>query len=368
MKYLKIIATVIVIAVIAYLGFSKLQSNKEIIDENAQQEETFIKKIPVNVVEVMEIKATNELERVGTFEARKELSIIAETQGRITELYITEGQQVRNGQPVAKIDDASIQSQLASAKAALEKSKKDLERYSNLLEVGAISQTQYEEVELSVQNNQTNLTSLESQLKYNTVNAPMGGVVSEIILEEGSFANPGTEIARIVDIGRLNLIINVDETNVPKISEGQNVAITTDVYPDQVINGRIKQVSVTADQARKYEIKIEISNNGKNELKAGMYGTAIIPLKGQVDESVLIIPRKSVVGSVKQPQVFVLSNGTAVLKDVEVGKNIGDNVVALDGLQKGQKVITTGQINLDDGRAVKVIEDVSSNFAIENIK
>lgn len=366
MKYLKIIGTVVGLGVLVYLGISKLQSNKAVIDHNAQQQETFIKEIPVNVVEVAQIKATNELERVGTFEARKELSMIAETQGRITQLYITEGQHVRNGQPIAKIDDASIQSQLSTAQAALAKSKKDLERYENLLKVGAISQTQYEEVELTVQNNTTNLTSIESQLKYTTVNAPMSGVISEIILEEGSFASPGTEIARIVDVGRLNLIVSVDEINVPKISQGQQVEIATEVFPDHLIIGHVRQISVKADAARKYDIKIDVANNGKNELKAGMYGTAKIPLKEVAEESVLIIPRKSVVGSVKQPQVFVLQDGKAVLTDVRVGKNIEDSVVVLHGLQPGQQVITTGQINLDDGRAVKVIHDISSNLTTEN--
>lgn len=361
MKYFKIIASVLIVGVLVYLGTSKLKSNKEIIDQHAQQEETFIKEIPVNIVAAREIKSSNELERVGTFEARKELSMIAETQGRITHLYITEGQHVKNGQPIAKIDDTSIQSQLSTAKAALQKSKKDLERYEILLSVGAISQTQYEEIELSVQNNLTNLTSIESQLKYTTVNAPMSGVISEIILEEGSFASPGTEIARIVDVGRLNLIVTVDETNVPKIKEKEQVKITTEVYPDHVIQGRIIQVGVKADAARKYEIKIEVANRGENQLKAGMYGTASIPLKERADESVLVIPRKSVVGSVKQPRVFVLKDGKAVLTDIRIGKNMDDSVVVLEGLEPGQQVITTGQINLDDGRAVKVIHDVSSN-------
>lgn len=358
MKFLKPTLAVLTILAVVFLGFQKLEANKGIIDEKAQMEEVVITEIPVTTTLVNRQKIRSELSFIGTFEARKELSIIAEAQGRITSLNVKEGQNITRGQLIATIDDAAIQAQLNTAKAGLDKAAKDVERYSNLLEVGAISQTQFEEIQLGMQNQQSNITSIQQQLQYTRVKSPMSGIVSELMLEAGSFTSPGTPIATVVDISKLNMIVMVDERDVVKIGLRQNVNITTEVYPDVIFKGRVSQIGVQADAARKYEIAIEVNNDSrKNPLKAGMYGTAIIPTAEQDDTYVLTVPRKSVVGSLKQPQIYTLKEGnTAQLTAVEIGETIGDQVVILAGLNEGDQVITTGQINLDDGRRVKVIQ------------
>ncbi|GAA5219681.1 efflux RND transporter periplasmic adaptor subunit [Membranihabitans marinus] len=356
MKYLKIIIPIVIVLLSVGWGYSKLKSNKVIIDEKAQQTEVISTEIPVATTVVQSIKHDNNLSLIGTFEARKEINVIAEMQGRITQLLISEGQVISKGQTIATIDAATLQSKLSTAQAAFQKSEKDVERYKNLLDVGAISQTQYEEIKLGMQNQQSNLTALEEQLKYASAKSPMSGVVKEIKLEEGSFANPGTIIASIVDINKLKLIVKVDEKDIVKIKNGQKVEIETEVYPNVIFKGQVSQIGVQTDAARKYEVAIEIPNSKTHPLKAGMYGTVKIPIaNNSADEMVMIIPRKSVVGSLKKPQVYLAQNGHAILTDIEVGETIGENVTVLSGLDLGTEIITTGQINLENGRAIRII-------------
>jgi len=363
MKILKVIISLIIFGGLAYLGFNQLQNNKQEIDERAELRETVIAEIPVTIALAEQQKVENKLEVIGTFEARKELAAIAESQGRITNLYIQEGQNISKGMTIATIDDATIQSQLSTAQSSLQKAKKDVERYKNLLDVGAISQTQYEEVELGMQNQRSSITALAQQLKYTTAHAPMSGVVKEVMLEAGSFANPGMQIATIVDISRLNMVVKVGEKDVVTVRPNQRVKIETEVYPDQTFTGKISQIAVQADAARKYEVSIELINNKKYPLKAGMYGTVSIQTsENQIEQ--LVIPRKSVVGSLKQPQVYLAKDGKAQLVDIEVGETIDDKVIVLKGLAEGAQIITTGQINLDNGRAIKVVnqaETISQN-------
>jgi len=356
MKFLKFIIPIAIIGILAFLGFNKLQSNKKIIDEKADIQETVITNIPVMTAYVKSIDLNTEMEVVGTFEARKELTIIAESQGRLTNLMIEEGQYISQGQAVATIDDTAIQSQLMTAQASLEKARKDVERYKNLLDVGAISQTQYEEIKLGMQNQLSSITAIEQQLKYTTAKSPMSGIIKEIMLESGSFANLGTEIASVVDISKLNMIIKLDEKDIVKVKRGQVVKIITEVYPDKTFNGRVKNIAVQADIARKYDVSIELTNSKSMPLKAGMYGTAHIPI-GNDSKTALVIPRKSVVGSLKQPQVYIVDNETAKLINVEVGESIEENVIILSGLQEGDQIITTGQLNLDNGKGVNVISE-----------
>lgn len=353
-KYNRIII-VLSFSAICLLGFIKLRSNKEIIDEKAQMQEVIIKEIPVSVETVNIEKINSELAITGNFEARKSLSVIAESQGVINTLKVSPGQTISKGQIIAVIDASALKTQLMSAQASLDKSEKDVERYQNLLNVGAISQTQFEDVQLGMKNQLAQIANIQQQIQYTSAKAPMNGTISEIFLEEGSFVNLGTQIASIIDISTVNLIVTVDEKSIVKVKNQQKVNITTEVYPNQIFIGTVNQIGIQADASRKYEISISLTNDSAFPIKAGMYGKALIPIGDNQNKEYLTIPRKSVVGSVKQPQVYLAINGKAVLTNIEIGEAVGEKVIVTNGLQQGDKVITTGQINLDNGRAIKAL-------------
>ncbi|HQU58207.1 MAG: efflux RND transporter periplasmic adaptor subunit [Phaeodactylibacter sp.] len=356
MKIVRIALTVLTIAGITGLFAFRLYNNKQKINEKAQPREEVITAIPVRVAQVEKLPIDNSLNLTGSFEARQELNIIAEAQGRLTSLRIEEGAAVQKGQAVAKIDDTGIRSQLATAQASMEKSKKDVERYERLVKAGAVSQQQLEEMKLNLQNMETNVTAVEQQLKYTTVKSPMTGIVKEVKVEEGSFATPGATIATVVDISRLKMVVKVPETDIVKVKKGQQVEIKTDVYPDKVFTGKISLISVQADQGRKFDVEIELPNDKQFPLKAGMYGSVLIqPAYGKT-EYALFVPRNALTGSVKDAKVYVLQpDSTVVLRKLQVGEDNEGQVPVLEGLSEGETVIITGQINLSDGKKVKII-------------
>lgn len=367
-KYTTPIIAISVTLAIAVWIFFTLKTNKETINENAALTEEVIKNIPVHAVKVEEIEFDNNLHLTGTFEAQKELEIIAEGQGRLTSLSIKEGQQVSKNQAIAKIDDTAIQAQLNSIRATVAKAKKDVERYERLSKAGAISQQQYEEVKLNYQSTQANLTNIEQQLKYSTARSPMAGIIKEIKVEEGSFASAGTLIATVVDIDKLKMVVKVGEQEVIKIKNGQSVEITTEVYPNTIFEGKVTLISVQADAGRKYEVEIELPNPKKMPLKPGMYGTVKINStteNSNQKQSKLYVARKAIVGSVQDPKVFVINNKTQIVtyKSVQVGEIVGDKVEILDGLKVGDLVVTSGQINLSEGKEITIINknDLTAN-------
>lgn len=349
-----LLVAVVIIGIVGAMGY-QLYANKQVIDEKAKPKAQVDTSVPVRTAQVEERTLNKTLSLTGAFEARKELSIIAETQGRLTQLNIQEGAQVHKGQNIAKIDDTNVRAQLATANAALAKAQKDVERFERLLDAGAISQLQLEDIRLNAQNQQSNVTNIEQMLKYTTPKSPMTGVIKEVMVEEGSFAAPGAPIATVVDISRLKMVVKVAETDIIKVKKGQIVSIQTDVYPNKTFNGKVTLIAVQADEGRKYDVEIELVNNKEFPLKAGMYGDVMITPSGKA-ETGLFISRNAVVGSVKNAQVYILDQaGIAKLRAVEVGAEEGDQVRILKGLQKGETVITTGQINLSDGKKVEVI-------------
>ena len=109
-------------------------------------------------------------------------------------------------------------------------------------------------------------------------------------------------------------------------------------------------VAAEGDAAHKYPIEIKVPNVGKNQLKAGMYGT--IANTDRLKSQTLSVPRQAILGSAKQPQIYVVENGKAVLKTVEIGATTNEYYEITKGLKTGDQVITSGQINLQNGTPV----------------
>jgi membrane fusion protein (multidrug efflux system) len=357
MKKSRIFILFAFVATLIVLGAFRLYNNKRIIDAKAAPRIEVNTAVPVRIAAVVERQSADSLELSGTFEARQELPLTAQTQGAITVLTIEEGDQVAKGAVIARIDNAAVQANLQTARIALAKAIKDQERYQRLAGAGAVSQKQFEDVSLNVENARANVAAIEQQLRYTVVRAPMSGTVTDVRVEAGSFATPGTQIARVIDISRLKLVIKVPESEIVRLRKGQPVSITTDVYPGETFSGSVSVLGVKADQGRKYSVEIELPNRGKFPLKAGMFATA--RLDGQAGNAArqLVIPRKAVTGSLKAAQVYVLKPGNTVeLRNIEVDDRQGsDELVVLNGLQAGETVVTTGQINLQDGKPVQVL-------------
>jgi len=232
-KLLRVFVLIVILAGVGtWIGFT-LYQNKQILEEKnePQKIEDRIEVYPVKVSRVSRREIRDTLQLQGNFEARKELRIIAEAQGRLSQLYIDDGDRVRKGEVVGKIDDTSLQSRLATARASYEQAAKDVERYQRLYEAGAVSLKQYEEVQLAAKNARTDLTSIEQQLEYTNVKSPMSGTLDEVAVEQGSFVSPGAPIGTVVDISRLLLVVQVPEAEVVKLREGERVPVYADVYP-----------------------------------------------------------------------------------------------------------------------------------------
>ncbi len=351
-----IVASAIVAVIVGFIGF-KLYANKSTIDVRSAAVPEAVSAMPVKVATAEMRSLDNSIQLTGSFEARKSLPLVAEAQGSITNLNIKEGQRVGRGQVVARIDPTTIQSNLASAEASLNNAIKNKERYERLVEAGAISQKQYEDVALNVDNAQANVTSVKQQMKYTVVNSPMSGIVGEVKVEQGSFATMGMQIGTVVDVSRLKMVLKVPEEDVIKVRRGQPVEIKTDVYPGEIFKGNITLISVQADEGRKYDVEVEVPNNGKFPLKAGMFGTAMLDAQNTDKGEKLFIPRRAIIGSVKDAKVFVLQGDSTVKsRDIQVQNQSGDEVLVLGGLKASEKVVTTGQINLQDGQKVRVIQ------------
>src|SRR5205085_5160142 len=141
------------------------------------------------------------------------------------------------------------------------------------------------------------------------------------------------------------LAITVNEMQVANLKTGDKVNVKASVFPDKNYTGTISFIAPKADASLNFPVEIELASNPGNQLKAGMYGTAVFSFDNAAP--VVIIPRSAFVGSVSTNQVFVVENGNiARLRKVIAGRVFGDKVEVLQGLKEGETIITSGQINL----------------------
>lgn len=322
-----------------------------------------LKGIPVTVINVATETVKEPLRLMGTVAANREVMLMTQAQGRVVAFNAKVGDYLQQGAVLARLDNELQQAQLKAAEANLEKAKKDLERYEALRAEGAGTEQQLDGLKLALAMAETEHTVAKRQLADTYIRMPFAGRITAKYAEVGSFLTmaPPSQIAGVVDISQLKLVVNVPEADVLKLKLGDEVVITSDVHPGQRFAGRIYSISPKGDAAHTYPVEIIFRNNNQYPFKAGMFARAAF--EHTVRENALVIPRDALIGSAKQPQVYVIQNGKAVLTDIVLATEAGSKLIVLEGLKAGDVIVLTGQYNLRNGSEVRIVDESTEKQA-----
>lgn len=351
----KVIYIVVAVAVLG-LGYYILTQNKK---KNAA--ETAIVAEKNNAVAVRVATVKNEVPDLdylanGTFEASQQLEFPAENNGRVVKVLVDEGDHVSIGQVLAVIKGDQLNIQLNNAKASYENAQSDAKRYENAYKTGGVTQQQVDQAKLALTNAKAQYDAARVNIGDASIKSSINGIVNKRNIEPGSVVSPGTVLFELVNVSTLKLRVNVPEAQVATLKKGTTVNVTASVYPDKKFSGKISFIAPKADESLNFPVEIEIANNKDNELKAGMYGTAVFGAGAAQNTPIITIPRTAFVGGVGNNQVFVVSDSVAKLIKIVSGRILGDEVEVLEGLKTGEVVVTSGQINLTDGAKVNAIK------------
>ncbi|MCC9166977.1 efflux RND transporter periplasmic adaptor subunit [Pontibacter harenae] len=348
----KLIYIVIVIAVLGVVGF-KLMSNKEQMAAKAAVAEIKSDAIPVAITEVKSAKLDKSFTAQGNFAPIQSLTLLSETQGQITRVLKRRGDRVKAGELLVQVENNTMAADLATAETNAEKAKRDLERFENLAAGDAITKRQLEDARLAAKSTQAQLVAARQRLNKTRITAPISGEINEIFVEVGSYLNPGSKLYDIVNVDKLKLVVKASESEVLLISKGDKVTVKADAGASQEYEGIVTAIAAKADLTLKFDVEVEVKNAANNNLRAGMYGTAYFEVADQRDA--LLLPREAIVGSIQNPSVYLVKDGKASLRKVSVGTVTQDQVEIQEGVQPGEKVVQSGQINLREGVKVSVL-------------
>lgn len=351
----KTLIYIVIAAVLVGLAAYKISSNKSKQEAEVAEVAKEVDKINVNVVTVQYESINTDYTANGTFLPKQEMNQASEISGRIVSVLVKEGSRVRAGQTLATIKRDAIDVDVSQAQNNLQNAIIDNQRYENAYKTGGVTKQQLDNSRLQLKNAQAAVRAQSVRISDTSIRAGISGTINKKMVEPGTVVSPGTPMFEIVNINSLKLSVLVDESQVGKIQLGQQVAINVNVLPEDSFSGRITFIAPKSDASLNFPVEIEVQNRGN--LKAGMYATAIFQTNnGAETQNMLTVPATAFVNGVSSGQIFVAQNGVAKLIKVTPGKVYGDKVQILNGLKNGDQVITSGQINLDNGSKINIIK------------
>lgn len=350
----RVITIAIIVLIIVAIAY-KLSVNKKSIDEKSKPAPVSNVSIPVKAMVTSFSEVNDALVKTGVLVPYREADIMAVSSGKLTAVQFVLGSKVSEGAVIAQIDSRGLQLSLEAAQLARDKASKDLKRYTVLLEGEATTEVTLQDAKLSYDNASNQIEQIQKQMTDNKIKAPVSGQVVSKTKEAGEYVNAGTILGHIVDVSRLKVDVMVGELDAYTLKAGQQVKVKTDIYPEVVFTGKINFVSNQGDATHNYQVEIELQNRNDRPLKAGTFVYA--DFSRESHQRLMMIPRSSLVESLKNPYVYAIEDGKAVIKKIKVGREIGDNLEVLEGLGEGETIVTAGQVNIKEGSLVKGIQE-----------
>ncbi|HRD57036.1 MAG TPA: efflux RND transporter periplasmic adaptor subunit [Ferruginibacter sp.] len=353
-KFSKILVGILVTAgLIALIGMVLTNNKKKNEDKTAVVAQTNAG-VAVKTAKVFAHPMELNFTANGKFSPGQELEFSSETAGRVIRVLVDEGSYVRKGQTLAVIKTENLAVDVQTAREGYANALRDKQRYENAYKTGGVTQQQVDQAALAVQNAAARVQQASIKVSDANLRASINGIINKRMIEPGSVLAAGTKLFEIVDVSTLTLDVAVTEAQVANLKIGDTVTVAASVMPDKKFRGKISFIAAKADESLNFPVKIEVANNDKAAVKAGMYGNASFVFPQQ--EPVTLIPRSAFVGGVASNEVFIAQSGKAVLRKVVSGRIFGEQVEVIQGLAEGEEIITTGQINLVNGSAITVIK------------
>lgn len=345
----KIVTISISLVIVVSMGVV-LANNKAKIDKAASP----AKEKPVVLVKATTVKEDSfntSFAINGMTIPAKEVKIASEVQGKLIGLYIKNGDVVRAGQTIASLDASVYSVQLSSIDASIAKAKLDLARYTKLIEMGGATPMQAESAQLQINSLMAEKKQVLEQISHMQIRAPFSGKVENVSVELGSFVTYGTVLGHLIDNSSLKINIYLSEQEALKVTTGMAVTISSAVLP-QPKAGKISMTSDKADASGKFLTEISFSNSDKEKLKAGIL--ADVHFTMQENETGLSLPVNALLNGSKDAKVFVVNGNKAELRSIETGIVTATKVQVLQGLNAGEQVVISGQLNLESGTTISI--------------
>lgn len=307
--------------------------------------------VPVEVAVAGQRNLTVSKTYSGSLEGEEQANIVAKISERVTGINVHVGQVIEARQVALTLDKSGVSSQYYQAEANFKNSEKTLERMKSLYNEGAVSLQTLDGAQTAFDVARANFDAARGTVELAT---PISGIVTAVNVSVGDLAAPGAVLVTIARVRNMKVIFSINETDVTNTAIGQPVEVYSEARPDIKRQGKIIQLSKSADVgSRSFEVKALFPNTPDSWFKPGMFCKAGLQLSPR--QNALVIPAAAIQSDGVVDRVYLLRGGQSFRKAVELGISDGQHTEVLHGLAPGDTVATVGSNNLKDSSYIKVV-------------
>src|SRR5467141_2268488 len=312
--------------------------------------------LPVEVVVARMDTVRDEIGATGQIEAVQSIDLRPEVDGRIVEIVIREGQEVEQGTPLFKVDDAQLRAQVAQLEAQRDLAQQALARAKELAQQNASSAADLEKAEAEARSAQAQYDLQRIRLDRTTVRAPFAGVVGQRYVSLGDYVTNTTKLASLHTVNPQRAAFQVPERFARQLRPGQQVSFRVAAIGGRDFTGEVDFVDpVIQLPGRTILVKARVPNPARL-LQPGMFIEA--RLVTAVRPKAIVVPEDAVVPLQGTNAAWVVVDGKADRRKVSLGVRTPGFVEVLDGVKAGEQVVTGGLAMLAPGAPVtpRVVE------------
>jgi RND family efflux transporter MFP subunit len=303
----------------------------------------------------------------GSLMPEREAAVRAQVGGSVLQTFVDQGQAVRAGQTLARIESGGLQDVYLSARAGVtaannnaDIARRELERAQKLLAAGAIAERDIEQARRSsiaanaaLADARARLATAQKQVGNTVITAPIAGIVSERQATAGDVVQPGTLLFTVVDPSSMRLEGSVPAEELGQVKLGAPVTFTVNGYPGRTFSGKVTRVNPTADPATR-QVRIVISiPNAEGRLVGGLFATGRLASESRTG---MVVPATAVDSRSNVPAVFRIKGGKVERVPVQLGlRDEGSERIEIaSGVQVGDTLLLGAAQGITTGTMVKV--------------
>jgi membrane fusion protein (multidrug efflux system) len=315
----------------------------------------------VTDLKVPSLDWSNRIDTVGNLRAWRGTDLSAEVAGMVRTVNFRSGQSVGAGAVLFELNADAERAQLKSLEAAADLARTTLARDREQLAASAVSQATIDADEASLKSTLAQADQQRALIEKKTIRAPFAGRTGITLVNPGLYVNAGDKVVTLQSIDTLYLDFYVPQRELGRVRVGADVNLDVDAWPGRPFEGKVTAISSAVDAATR-NVQVEATvRNPKHELLPGMF--AKVGLMVGTREHYVTIPQAAVSFNPYGSSVFVVQSGkdekgeaklTAKEVFVTTGPTRGDQIAVLKGLQEGDEIVTSGQLKLKNGAALRI--------------
>jgi membrane fusion protein, multidrug efflux system len=356
MKYLNKQVRIFSAVLLSTIAMSTLQGCEDAtasIDNDKKQEE--VVKVPVEAYQINRADIADFYAANAVLESRAEADVISKVQGLITNVFVEEGDYVKQGQVLAKIDDSRYQLVLRQRQADLEQVKSELDRLKSAKSNALVSADRLEKLEWQYESLKASTGIAELDVKETNVVAPIDGFVSRRYVKTGNLVRQyqNQNLFHIVAQDKLEGVLYLPEGRLPQVKVDQPTVLTLPAINNRTFNAKIARISPVVDANNGTFKVVVIVDNSQGHLKPGMFAEVNIQLG--LHNNALVSKSNSIISIDDKEYVYRVVDGKAIKTDIKTGYRQHGLVEILSGLKQNDLVISAGHNNLKNNSEVTVV-------------